>query len=393
MVFFKAQKIKSNLNNSFINSNLSLNISVDTSQRNFIANNLLDNQQIFLNNENNNNSVNNSPNINSINNIKIIHWNCNSVKNKIDELKQFLFINKPNIMSLNEIKCNEYEANEFLNINGYNNIYKVRAGKYGGGVALLVSDEMEYTELDLDPKFDIEAIGLNMVINKIKHIISLYNPPQTNLNKEFFEYIESKYKNYLIIGDLNAKSNIFGNEKSNKNGEILERIIFNLNCQIINENYEPTFHIIKNKNVEPDFHSFLDLFLGTTIYANNLIEYKIHNECSLNSIQLKQYHSPIEIRVSTNNYISNHIDNNIIEKNLNSTDVKIYSKRLYDKANWERFMIDIDKISLDNLDNSIDDIHDSILKILTIAIEKNIPKVKNDQKIRKPLKKLSVISI
>ena len=36
---------------------------------------------------------------------KAIHWNCNSLKNKVSELKQFLRDHSPDIMSLNEIKC------------------------------------------------------------------------------------------------------------------------------------------------------------------------------------------------------------------------------------------------------------------------------------------------
>jgi hypothetical protein len=52
-------------------------------------------------------------------NLKIIHWNCNSIKDKIDTLKAFLQDEKPDLMSLNEIKCNETEANNIFYIDNY----------------------------------------------------------------------------------------------------------------------------------------------------------------------------------------------------------------------------------------------------------------------------------
>lgn len=33
----------------------------------------------------------------------VVHWNCNSVKNKIEELKLFIDKNRPDVISLNEI--------------------------------------------------------------------------------------------------------------------------------------------------------------------------------------------------------------------------------------------------------------------------------------------------
>ena len=37
----------------------------------------------------------------------IIHWNCNSLRNKIEDLKEYILINKPNIVCINETKCND----------------------------------------------------------------------------------------------------------------------------------------------------------------------------------------------------------------------------------------------------------------------------------------------
>jgi exonuclease III len=59
-------------------------------------------------NENNTNDFE----IDKLNDIKVNHWNCNSIKNKQLEFKNYLHVNKPDVVSLNEIKCCNNWANE-----------------------------------------------------------------------------------------------------------------------------------------------------------------------------------------------------------------------------------------------------------------------------------------
>ena len=122
---------------------------------------------------------------------KVIHCNCNSVKNKVNELKQFLSSHSPDIMFLNEIKCNNYWANELLVFENYNTIFKCRSN-FGGGIALLIKNCYVFTEIYLKNCFNSpiheEVIGLNIVLNKTTHsFFSYYNPPNCKLNYALFE--------------------------------------------------------------------------------------------------------------------------------------------------------------------------------------------------------------
>ena len=56
--------------------------------------------------------------------------------------------------------------------------------------------------------------------NEILEIFSYYSPDDT-LNQELIEHIKDKYKNFIIIGDLNAISSWHGMKKTNKNGRVL----------------------------------------------------------------------------------------------------------------------------------------------------------------------------
>ena len=137
-------------------------------------------------------------------NLTVLHWNCNGLKSKIDELETYLLSKRPDIVSLNELKCNNNEAIYNLNMLHYNSIYKIRNNNQGGGVALLINKKLKYEELDLDETQEI--VGIKLKTNKNKNdinIFSYYNAPDIILNKDLFDNIEKNYDNYLECGDLN----------------------------------------------------------------------------------------------------------------------------------------------------------------------------------------------
>ena len=89
----------------------------------------------------------------------VVHWNCNGIKSKIEELIVFCNENKPDFISLNEIKCNQMEANNNLNIKNYNYLHKTRNNNLGGGVAILIKNTIVFEKLDLDV-INSEIIGI-----------------------------------------------------------------------------------------------------------------------------------------------------------------------------------------------------------------------------------------
>ena len=72
-------------------------------------------------------------------------------------------------------------------------------------------------------------------------------------------------ENYLIMGDFNAKNEIFNCKYTNRNGELLNQILAGTNSQILNETFDPTFHILREKG--EDYEEFLDVFLGSSLIA------------------------------------------------------------------------------------------------------------------------------
>lgn len=252
-----------------------------------------------------------------------------------------MWVDKPDFLSLNEIKCCEHWANEKLRIRGYNYVYKCR-NNHGGGVALLVKEDIIFNEINLEI-FPDEIVCIKTMFDKSPfHIISYYNPPNKKLNHEIFNYICMNFRNYILLGDLNAKSVHFKSKKSNNNGEILNSILSNQNCQILNESFEPTFHIYK-KSMKDDYHEFLDIIIGSPSASNLTSEYKVIKS-NLDSIQPKMFHSMIEISLK--------IQKNSIDNSTNTVENKPKKKIfLYDNADWANFKSNLELFEIENLES------------------------------------------
>ncbi len=137
--------------------------------------------------------------------------------------------------------------------------------------------------------FEAEIIGVKLTRgDKIFNIFSYYNPPDKTLNIDLLMSIERTQGNFIICGDLNAKSDIVlkAMNQTNQNGKILEEFVLNSNALILN-NDQPTFHIRKR-----DYHEILDVAISSPQIAS-LSKFKVFENPFLDSD-----HSPLEIIIS-----------------------------------------------------------------------------------------------
>ena len=181
---------------------------------------------------------NNSAKVNKNKKTKIVHWNCNSVSNKIEEFKMFCEKYKPDIISLNETKITDEKANYILQIDNYTTIHKARNSttKNGaGGVALIVKNNVKFSECKFFDEMNLEILAINVNISGVETcVITYYNPPQDTLRKSIFEKLNELKIKYILLGDLNAKSTLWLSESNNANGDILNEITINQDCIIVN---------------------------------------------------------------------------------------------------------------------------------------------------------------
>ena len=110
------------------------------------------------------------------NKISIGHLNINSIRNKIEFLKELIGVNV-DIFLISEIKLNDtFPTGQFL-INGYQLPLRFDRNGNGGGLLLYCRDHIPCKKLNLDFNPVIEVIATEINLKKSKWLlIGSYNP-------------------------------------------------------------------------------------------------------------------------------------------------------------------------------------------------------------------------
>ena len=139
---------------------------------------------------------------------------------------------------------------------------------------------------DLD-YLNLELVAVKIIISNIHFVvISYYNPPNTALSRSLFTTLSSnkKFKNLIILGDLNAKVKFF-HTTSNQNGEIFEEFMFENDYLLLNNSS------VTHKSFHGNSESVLDLVLCSKNFYKYFDQFKVLNEW-----QMASDHIPIEIK-------------------------------------------------------------------------------------------------
>jgi hypothetical protein len=301
-------------------------------------------------------------------------WNANSISNKIDELNQFLNLDKVDIIAINETKLSKLNECFLKKNENYNAVFKSRNG-FGGGVAFFVKKDIQFEIIDDLDKFEVEQICIKIRIkNKYIFIITYYNPPDKDLNIDMLNYLDEKFENYIICGDFNSKNTSFGCKVNNKNGTKLEEFILNSKALILNNKVDPTYYRTYN-----NYQEILDLFICSNSLFRLIDNFKVLNHKDLGSD-----HFPIKIEMRKDNVPSK------IKKDYNTP------KFDYAKANWGKFKEYLNNKNLTEILNSknVDEINEFVIQNMIEAAEVSIPKKqKHTSNVRIPKYLLEIIKL
>jgi exonuclease III len=277
------------------------------------------------------------------------------INNKIDEFNDFCFKYKPHIISLNETKLNDFRADYILQINNYNTIYKSRNSMRNGagGVALLIREDIKYSECKLFEDLDLEICAINITMNKKEVcVFSYYNPPQKELCEKVFQILKETKTDFILLGDINAKMTSWKTGTNNTNGEILNDIILSYDCLIVN-NKEPT-HFSFNGNSE----SLLDFCIISTNIHDQFDSFEV-----LKKDDMTSDHVPILIK----------FNKNVNEQVIGSCDVNTRKYYNLNKADWLKFKDYLPKTLPTDIDKNINKINRYIIDSIIDSADKSIP--------------------
>ena len=231
--------------------------------------------------------------------MKIISWNVNSVRARIENIKNYISDSSPDVLLLQEIKTqNEnFPSDVFENLGYTSHIF---GQKSYNGVAIISKYKLENIRTDFikDDLKQSRIITGELIINKKKiELINIYVPNGNPVETEKYEYKKKwlkkfinsvkkkiiKNPNLLIAGDFNIipeeiDVHDFNRYENDALGRLEIRKKFR---ELINLGFKDIYRLINKKKQE---YTFWDYFAGSWqknygmridhfLLSNSLIEY------------------------------------------------------------------------------------------------------------------------
>ena len=136
--------------------------------------------------------------------LTLVQWNCHSLYNKLSHFKIFLYSRKPHIVCLSETWMNDQYEPNFIN---YNKYICNRTNSQGGGIAVLIRNDLINTGRDLNifpnGKLEIQSVRI-FSHGKTIDLLNIYNPNQVISTEQYDFYFQQMGETAIIVGDFNG---------------------------------------------------------------------------------------------------------------------------------------------------------------------------------------------
>ena len=282
---------------------------------------------------------------------KIIQWNCRGLKPNYNEILLLLTIMKPSVFCLQETFLKPEDNISFKGYNLFNYVY-TDGHKPSGGSSILVHDSCPQREVEL--KTDLQAVAVSVSLDKEITFCSVYIPPNFSLHsRQLHSLLLQLPSPYILVGDFNGHNILWGCNKTNSRGEIIEDFMANHNLCLMNDKS----------------HTYLHPATGT-----------------LSSLDLSFCHPSLFLdfdwSVCEDQHGSDHFP--IVMESINSSAEDHNPKWKLNKANWEQFHLLCDQfLNIENFHNSTDLVSDFTSSLIDIS-DKCIPKTSINPKKSNP---------
>ena len=108
-----------------------------------------------------------------------------------------------------------------------------------GGTSIMVKSSVPHSQFDLN--INLQAVAVNVTLSKKVTICSIYLPPNDTLSKHsLVNLIDQLPHPFMLVGDFNGHSKVWGCSDTNDRGEIIENVIAENDLCLLNKK-QPTY--------------------------------------------------------------------------------------------------------------------------------------------------------
>ena len=169
----------------------------------------------------------------------IIQWNVKGIQSRYEEMQLICQQLKPSIIAVQETMI---QSDKICNLSGYNVLqHQAMATENGftGGVSLYIHNSILHSPITLQSS--LQAVAARVSLKKTITICSLYLPPRTPVIKqELSNLINELPRPFLLLGDFNAHSTLWGSESTSSRGRTVENVCMECDLNILNDG-SPTY--------------------------------------------------------------------------------------------------------------------------------------------------------
>ena len=155
---------------------------------------------------------------------EIISWNVNGFRSQHRDILLLLEKYVPKVLVLQETLLKDQNVTA---INGYKGFGFSAAPKdtgVTGGLAFFIHNNVLFSPVNLSTH--LQAIAFRVTLHKTITICNLYFPPTSQISENEIEnLIEQLPRPFLLVGDFNAHSPLWGSPSTSHRGQIIENII------------------------------------------------------------------------------------------------------------------------------------------------------------------------
>ena len=170
----------------------------------------------------------------------ILQWNIRGFRANMMELKSILIDKNVTIACLQEIKMKDSDKLSLKGFDSYSKCHVNDDDHAAGGVAILVKRGAPHQEVKL--KTTLQAVAVTVCLHVTLTICSIYLPPGRTTGElcELDKLVSQLPAPFLILGDFNAHSDLWGNQVLRPDGKIIEDFISNNDLNFLNDG-SPTY--------------------------------------------------------------------------------------------------------------------------------------------------------
>ncbi|GBN16392.1 hypothetical protein AVEN_231932-1 [Araneus ventricosus] len=154
-----------------------------------------------------------------------LSWNCRGIRSKLQDLKGFINFFNPVCIGLQETFLS---SNIPLKLRGYNSVRKDTStgSNHSGGVCILTSNLYPSTPLTLHTS--LQAVAVQIHARTLVTVCCVYLPPHDVVSQQDLETLVDQLPTpFILLGDFNGHSTLWGSDVTNSRGRQIERLISN----------------------------------------------------------------------------------------------------------------------------------------------------------------------